>query len=180
MHHNLIDKYAKKSRFYSFDSRAKIIAIFIFVIIVALLKDIHTLLFSNIFILTVVVISNIPFHHYIKRYLVSLPFILFAAFSMYISNNYTFAITIFLRISCCVFALILLSSTTSFFDLLKGFQSLKVPSIFIILLMFTYRYIFVLINELQRMKLARKARGFRGGKHLFDKNSMRISHHYSH
>jgi cobalt/nickel transport system permease protein len=70
----------------------------------------------------------------------------------------------FIRISTCVLALILLSSTTPFFDLLKGFQRLKVPNIFIILIMFTYRYFFVFIEELYRMKLARKSKGFRGGK----------------
>jgi cobalt/nickel transport system permease protein len=72
-----------------------------------------------------------------------------------------------------VLALIILSSTTPFFDLLKGFQRLKVPKIFIILLMFTYRYFFVFIEELHRMKLARKSKGFHGGKHLFDKQGMK-------
>ncbi|MCK5559708.1 MAG: hypothetical protein KAJ51_03910, partial [Thermoplasmata archaeon] len=72
-----------------------------------------------------------------------------------------------------VLALILLSSTTPFFNLLKGLQKLKVPEIFIILLMFTYRYFFVFIEELHRMKLARKSKGFRGGRHLLDKRGMK-------
>jgi cobalt/nickel transport system permease protein len=50
---------------------------------------------------------------------------------------------------------------------------MKVPGIFIILLMFTYRYFFVFVEESHRMKLARKSKGFHGGKHLFDKIGMR-------
>lgn len=173
MHHSSIDQYAKNSRFYSLDPRSKIIGIFVFVVIVSLIKDLHKLIISDLFIITVIAYSKIPIHHILKRYLVAFPFILFTFIAMFISKDYLFALKIFFRISCCVLALILLSSTTPFFDLLKGFQNLKVPNIFIILLLFTYRYFFVFIEELHRMKLARKARAFQGGMHLFDKKGMK-------
>lgn len=109
-----------------------------------------------------------------KRYLLAFPFILFAAISLYFSTNFVTSGLMFIRISTCVFTLILLSSSTLFFDLLKGLQSLKIPNIIIVLLMFTYRYFFVFIEEKERMRLARKARGFHGGSHLFDRFSMKI------
>lgn len=174
MRHSNVDQYARESSFYYFDSRTKIIVSILFVIIVALLRDLLTLLIALIFILVTMSISNIPARHFFKRYLIAVPFILFASLAMLLSRNFQMFITMFIRITTCVLALILLSSATPFFDLLKGLQSLKVPNIFIILLMFTYRYFFVFVDELHRMKLARKARGFRGGKHLFDKRSMKI------
>jgi cobalt/nickel transport system permease protein len=39
--------------------------------------------------------------------------------------------------------------------------------------MFTYRYFFVFVEEMHRMKVARKARAFHGGRHLLDKHGMR-------
>ena len=47
------------------------------------------------------------------------------------------------------------------------------PKIFLGLLMFMYRFIFLLREEMHRMSQARKARGFRGGKHLFDREGFR-------
>jgi cobalt/nickel transport system permease protein len=173
MQHSTIDQHANESTFKPFDPRAKIIAIIFFVVIIAVLRDFITLFFGLIFILSVQLFSKVPARHYIKRYSLAFPFIIFAALTLYFVNSMIASISMFIRISTCVLALIILSSTTPFFDLLKGFQRLKVPKIFIILLMFTYRYFFVFIEELHRMKLARKSKGFQGGKHLFDKQGMK-------
>jgi cobalt/nickel transport system permease protein len=78
----------------------------------------------------------------------------------------------FIRISTCVLLLIMLSSSTPFFDLLKASQRLRVPKLMITLLMFLYRYIFVLTEEYQRMRMAQKARGRKRGKNLFDRKGM--------
>ena len=173
MHHSSIDQYARGSSFFHFDSRTKIISTIFFIVIVALLRDIITLVIAMAFIFTIIAISGIPKKHFFKRYLIALPFIIFSALAMLLTNDLESFITMIIRISTCVLALILLLSSTSFFELLKGFQYLKMPTIFIVLLMFTYRYFFVFIDEQHRMRLARKARGFKGGKHLFDMSAMR-------
>ena len=61
-----------------------------------------------------------------------------------------------------VLCLILLSSTTPFPALLNGFQRLKVPKIFILLSSFTYRYLFVLLDEIMKIRQARDSRCFKG------------------
>ncbi len=174
MRHSTVDQHAKASSFHTFDPRAKIIAIIIFVVFVALLREIYTLVLGFIFVISALGISKIPVRHLIKRYILALPFIIFASLAIYFSNTQWASISMFFRISTCVLALILLSSTTPFFDLLKGLQNLKVPNIIIILLMFTYRYFFVYVEELHRMRQARKARGFKGGRHLLDRRGMKI------
>jgi len=65
-----------------------------------------------------------------------------------------------------VFAMILLSSTTSFPQLIKGMERLRTPRIFTILISFMYRYSFILVDEIHRMKRARDSRSF-GGKWLW-------------
>jgi cobalt/nickel transport system permease protein len=173
MRHSNIDQYARDSNYFIFDSRIKIIAILIFVIFVALLRDLITLIVAFCFVISFIAISGVPGRHIFKRYLLALPFIIFASLAVLFTNNIELVFSMYFRISSCVLALIILSCTTPFFDLLKGLQSLKLPGIFIVLLMFTYRYFFVFIEELHRMRQARIARGFTGGRHLFDKRSMR-------
>jgi len=46
-------------------------------------------------------------------------------------------------------------------------QRLKVPSILVQMLLFTYRYIFVLIEEMRRMTIAMRVRGFVMGTNLY-------------
>ena len=61
-----------------------------------------------------------------------------------------------------VLAVILLSSTTPFPELLRGMEKMKIPHMLTTLLSFMYRYIFVLIDEMQRMRRARDSRGWKG------------------
>jgi len=172
MRHGTIDQHAKHSSIYGLDPRAKVIAIIFFVVIVALLTDIFPLIISFILVISLLIISKIPIKHLVKRYALTLPFAFFASLSMFFYSGQMIALAMFLRISTCVLLLILLSSSTPFFDLLKAAHRLKVPKLILTLLMFLYRYIFVLTEEYQRMRIARKARAFKGGKHLFDRKGM--------
>ena len=52
-------------------------------------------------------------------------------------------------------------STTRFGCLLAGLRKLKVPVIFVDMLALTYRYLFVLVEEVQRLRRAAAARGYR-------------------
>jgi cobalt/nickel transport system permease protein len=62
-----------------------------------------------------------------------------------------------------ILSLILLSSTTKFSELLKGLEQLRMPKVLVMILSFMYRYMFVLFDEVIRMKQARDSRNF-GGK----------------
>ena len=59
-------------------------------------------------------------------------------------------------------AVILLTSSTPFSVLLEGLAWWRVPRLFIMILSFAYRYVFVLGDEAQRMKRARDARCYSG------------------
>jgi cobalt/nickel transport system permease protein len=172
MRHGTIDQHAKRSNFYHLDPRAKVVAIIFFVVVVALLRDIWPLIISLLLVLSSLLLSNIPFRHLAKRYAIAFPFVFFASMSLYFYSGLMPSLAMFIRISTCVLLLILLSSSTPFFDLLKASQRLKIPKLMLTLLMFLYRYIFVLTEEYQRMKIARKARAFSGGRHLFDRKGM--------
>jgi len=57
--------------------------------------------------------------------------------------------------------------TTEFHKSLKALQKLKIPNKLIQMIMFTYRYIFVFIGEMERMFTAAKARLFRKKTNIF-------------
>jgi len=172
MHSFEVDKYARDSSFQLFDPRAKIIGIFFFVVCVSLLQDIFLLFISTSFMLCLLALSGVPVVHLAKRYAIALPFILFAALTMWFTSGEEQALAMFMRISASVLGLVLLITTTEFHDLLKGLQKLHVPDIIIRMLMFTYRYIFVFSDELRRMKLAREAKAYKSGRSFFHRNTM--------
>ena len=63
-------------------------------------------------------------------------------------------------------SLILLISTTRVVDLLNGLEHMRVPMVLVTIISFMYRYIFVLTDDMMRMKQARDSRNF-GGSHMW-------------
>ncbi|UCF08649.1 MAG: cobalt ECF transporter T component CbiQ [Thermoplasmata archaeon] len=172
MKHGTVDQHARSSSFFHVDPRAKVVGFVFTVVVVALLRDLAPLLIVLVFVIFLILLSNIPPGHIFKRYTMALPFILIASASLYLYSGTITSLAMFLRVSSCVLLLVLLSSSTPFFDLLRASQRLGMPRLIIILMMFMYRYIFVFTEEYQRMRMARSARGFSGGKHLLDKRAM--------
>lgn len=173
MRHHEIDQYAKRSPLNRFDPRVKIVSTIILIVAVAFLTEIVPLLLCIAFLLVLVAISKVPVKHLGKSYLLTFPFIVFASLAIFLSSGTDVALGMFLRITDSVVALLLLVSTTPFFDLLKALRWFRLPAIFSSLLLFTYRFIFVLLDELERMKMARAARGFNGGGNIFQKEKLR-------
>ena len=173
MKHHEIDQYAKQSPLCRFDPRVKTLSTIVLVVAIAFLREPLPLLLCLGFLLVLVSISGIPARHVGKSYVLASSFILFAFLTMWYSSGLDEGVNVFLRISASVVALIVLTTTTPFFDLLKALRWFKVPVIISSLLLFTYRFIFVFQDELERMKLARLARGFKGGKSLLNKEALR-------
>jgi cobalt/nickel transport system permease protein len=171
--HDEIDKYARTSRFYTFDPRVKLASTILFVIAVALLRDIAVLFWALLFIILLIEVSGVPLVHMAENYAIAFPFIAFASLTMFLTSGPESALAIAMRITTSVLALLLMIATTPFFDTLRALRWFKVPPLICNLVMFTYRFIFVLLDEMGRMRLARKSRGFTGGRSLFDKEAFK-------
>ncbi|MCG7841067.1 MAG: energy-coupling factor transporter transmembrane protein EcfT, partial [Methanomassiliicoccales archaeon] len=50
----------------------------------------------------------------------------------------------------------------------------RMPMILSNMIMFTYRFIFVMLDESERMRLARRSRGFQGGRSLLDREAFKV------
>jgi cobalt/nickel transport system permease protein len=77
---------------------------------------------------------------------------------MAISGGWLSFFSILLRFSLTVSATLILIAVTGFNQICRALEKLGIPQIFVIQLMFLYRYIFVLGEELVRMNRARRFR----------------------
>jgi cobalt/nickel transport system permease protein len=67
---------------------------------------------------------------------------------------------ILVKSTLCLFTMILLANTTPFSEILGVLRRLRFPAVLITTLALMYRYLFVLIDEAERMKRARLSRTF--------------------
>jgi len=171
--HDEVDRFARESRFFGFDPRIKLASTVFFICVVALLRDLSALFIALVFVIVLIEVSGVPLKHIAGNFAMTVPFIFFAALMMLITSGTENALGMGLRISVSVISLILMISTTPFFGTLKALRWYRVPEIICNLLLFTYRFIFLLIDELSRMRLARKSRGFTGGKSLLDRSAFK-------
>ena len=69
--------------------------------------------------------------------------------------------TVAAKASLGIVSAVLLGATTTFPAVLAALESLRVPRLFVLIAAFTYRYLFVIVDEVQRMRAAMAARGYR-------------------
>ena len=182
MHHSYIDKYARKeSPVHRLDGRTKFLLAVAFVILIAVTPAPGRIFLVVAFsvLLSVCFIARIPLVYLLTRSAVVIPFTGFAAFSYVLSQPAgeiiwqfgPFSITdiglaragiLLVRAWLAVGAMILLVNTTPFDHLLRALRSLKIPPLFILLLSFFYRYLYLLWDEAERLQRARNLRYFGG------------------
>jgi cobalt/nickel transport system permease protein len=181
MSHVFLDEYSDlESPLHRLDPRAKLVGFVALIIICVSTPPNLYMAFAAYFGLEIVLvlISRLPWRHVLKRMLIVLPFILVVAMFLPFFNkgggSYNLGPltlsahgllvlwNVAAKSTVSVLAVILLSSTTPFPELLKGMEKLKVPHLMTTIMSFMYRYIFVLMDELQRMRRARDSRGWSG------------------
>jgi len=185
MRHAFLDHHSSaESPIHHLDARAKIIVFFTFILIAVSSPPTSFLLFSllALALIGIALSAKLPLGHLAKKVLVILPFLFVVAISIPfmkkdgIGGGYNLGFgglsvsqsglwilwNVVIKSSLGVFSIILLSSTTAFPQLIKGMERLGSPKIFTILASFMYRYSFILIDEMQRMKRARDSRCFGG------------------
>lgn len=171
MKHSFIDKYSDlDSLIHRLDPRTKIVCLLLYVIFIVLTShsDFLQLGFYLIFIFIAIYLSKVPFFYITKRSLVIIPVVLLiVVFVPFLDLHFNLKLMItgnvLIKSWLSILAMILLSSTTRFTVLLKGMELLKFPKILIMVFSFMYRYIFVLLDEVMKMKQAYYSRYY-GGK----------------
>jgi cobalt/nickel transport system permease protein len=170
---NEIDQYADSSRLRDFDARIKLVCSVSLVVLIALLRGLEPLLIVMAFVLILISFSKIPIRHIARNFALALPFVGFAALTVLLTNGADAALVMFIRIGSSVLVLLMLVSTTPFFKMHGALRALRMPKVMANLILFTYRFIFLFIDEMEQMRTARTARGFDGGRNLLDRRAFK-------
>jgi cobalt/nickel transport system permease protein len=173
----LIDTLAhQQSVIHALDPRAKLITTLFFIVTVMSFDryDISGVIPFLIFPVFMVRAGNLPMGYMIKRIAIVLPFVLFIGIfnpfldraplihigPVVISGGMISFMNILLRCMLTVFAALTLIATTGFHGICMALERIGVPNMFVVQLLFVYRYLFVLIEEASRMARARSLRTF--------------------
>ncbi len=185
MRHAFLDHHSQiESPIHHLDARAKIIVFFTFILTAVSSPPTSFLLFTVLALglIAIAVLARLPLGHLLQKVLVVLPFLFVVALSIpfmqknAVGGGYNLGLggmsisrdglwilwTVVIKSCLGVFSIILLSSTTSFPQLIRGMEKLGSPRIFTMITSFMYRYSFILIDEMHRMKRARDSRCFGG------------------
>lgn len=151
-----------------------------------LLTGLITFALYGTLIAILIILSKVPLTFILKRSLVIIPFVLMTAIFIpffkkgEIAGGYsfgTFKVTltydgimifwnVLVKAYLCILSMILLVASTKLSNLLKALEKLRLPPIFIMILSFMYRYIFVVVDELMKMRQAKEARTINGSRWL--------------
>ena len=187
MKHKFLDQHSDRDSFiHRLDPRAKAMAFFSLILFVVFTppSSLSAFLFYGGALFIIAMMSGVPLRFIFTRSLVIVPFVLaIGAFIPFMKEGTAMAgyslgalkitatregallfwnILIKAYLSCL--SMILLTSTTRFADLLKGFERMHFPRLIIMILSFMYRYIYLFTDELMRMKVAKDARSAGGGR----------------
>lgn len=182
MKHHFIDHYSSiDSPVHSLDPRVKIILALLILISIVVTPNgrfIDFVFYAPLLVL-LLLLSHIPLVSILKRMLVILPLVILIGFGLpFMSPGKTLIsftlikpititdvgifnfFSVVIKATLAIWVMTLLTSTTRFRDLVSGMQKLKFPVIFTSLLGFMYRYIFLIIDELEKENIGRRARSF--------------------
>jgi cobalt/nickel transport system permease protein len=110
-------------------------------------------------LVVVAVVSNIPYPFLLRRLLLLEPLVIgIAVLSVLRPGGLPVFFGIMARSTVSLCTMILLSNTTPFADILTLLRRIRIPRMLITVLALMYRYLFVLIDEAERMGRARTSR----------------------
>ena len=118
--------------------------------------------------------SKIPLLLLFKRALIEIPLFFFAILMPFFGTGEKFEIagielyregllagtSIVVKGTLGVLAAVILSTTTTAREILRGLERLKLPAVMVQIASFMLRYVNVISDEMERMKVARESRGF--------------------
>jgi len=109
------------------------------------------------------VAARLPAGYVLRRMTVEVPFLAAAAALPFtVPDGLDRGLTVASKATVGVLAAVVLSSTTPFPALIRGFEALRAPRTVTMLVSFMWRYLYVLGDEARRMRLARDARCYQG------------------
>ncbi len=163
MRYTRLEQYAGfDSPIHHIDARVKLVCFILFILAVVLTPPARAAAFFlyTVLVVSIVFLSDVPLGFVLKRSLVILPFaVMIGIFNVFYKPPVVF-FNVLIKSWLSALALITLSSTTEFPTLLKALESLRTPKLLTTIISFMYRYIFTLVDQVQKLERARLTRSY--------------------
>ncbi|MGA1279474.1 MAG: cobalt ECF transporter T component CbiQ [Candidatus Nanopelagicaceae bacterium] len=154
----------------------KILALLGFLLIVVTTPITHVWSYLGYFtlIISVILIARLPLLTVFRRSLIEIPFVLFALLMPFFGTGESYEVAgftlyregilagtaIVAKGTLGVLGAITLSSTSTAREILRGLERLHLPALMVNIASFMLRYLNVVTDEMERMRIARASRGF--------------------
>lgn len=161
MHHVVVERWSRgASPLHARDARVKLGALVAFLIAISTTPDRAQLAFAAYaaVVAAAMVASRLPLAGLVRRAALVLPFSATFALITWWSGEPARALALAEKSFLSGLAALLLIATTPLTQLLAGLETLGAPRILILVVQFLYRYLFVISEQAQHMRLAARSR----------------------
>jgi cobalt/nickel transport system permease protein len=166
MNHGYLDRFARgSSPLHRLSAETKMAAALLLVVLTAFIGvPLWPVLAAEALVVVfLVAASGIPAGFFLKRLLLFEPLMIGAAVVGFLSpGGWLKSGVLLVRSNLAVSVMILLANTTPFSEILRVLRRLGVPALFLTVLSLMYRYLYLVIDQAERMERARRSRTFSG------------------
>jgi cobalt/nickel transport system permease protein len=162
VHHVVVERWSRRSSpLHARDARAKLCVLLVFLVAVSTTPPAARMATAAFAVLLAVAVaaSGLPLRGLVARTALVLPFSTTFALVTWWSGDPERALALALKAFLSAFASLLLVATTPITDLSAALDALRVPRTLVLVIQFLYRYLFVISEQAQHMRLAALARG---------------------
>jgi cobalt/nickel transport system permease protein len=161
VHHVLVDQWSQgSSPLHARDPRAKLVVLLIFLVALATTAGdaIPALVIDAALLVAGILIAGLPLGRLLLRAMVILPFSLTFGVISWLAGEHLRAIALVEKSYLSTVAVLLLVGTTPLPRLLSGLEALGTPRLLVLMAQFLYRYLFVISEQAQHLRLAAACR----------------------
>jgi cobalt/nickel transport system permease protein len=161
VHHVTLERWAQRnSPLHARDARAKILSLLAFLIVLATTPSGASMRVAAyaVVALCAVLVGRLPLFGLLLRAGIVLPFSLTFALISWIAGDHLRAIALVEKTYLSSVAVLTIAGTTPLPALLRGFEGLGAPRMLISVIQFLYRYLFVISEQAQHMRVAAACR----------------------
>ena len=165
MHHVLLDRWSQgASPLHRRDARAKILALLVFLVVLATTRSdaIIALVTYAALLAAGILIAGLPLGAVLLRAMMVLPFSLTFGMISWLAGEPSRGLGLVEKSYLSTVAVLLLAAATPLPSLLAGLERLGTPLLLVLVAQFLYRYLFVVSEQAQQMRLAASCREGRG------------------
>ena len=161
MHHVHLDQWSRgSSPLHRRDPRAKILALLVFLIVLATTpaNAALTLAIDATLLVAAILIAGLPLFDLLGKAMVVLPFSLTFGAISWLAGDPLRALALIEKSYLSTVAVLLVIGSTPLPALLSGMERLGAPRMLVLVAQFLYRYLFVISEQAQHMRLAASCR----------------------